>query len=613
MVYYEHNLEALKKIRPRFYKTYMEFMEKIGEKYFRLCDNIQCQKAKDGSVIFIIQNNGKVIRLNSLYYPYHEAEIWASQYDCNNIKINALLFGLGNGIFAETLLNKLGADATLYLFEPSIQIFLMALQCTNMQHLIEDNRVLFFVEDINGSEFYDLLSAHTHWTNLPTQICGYHTGYDKLFPEEHRAFLTSVEKADRMAKINKDTQIYFSDNMVSNMISNMKYIKESRTITDYQGLIPEDVPAIIVAAGPSLDKNIDRLKKAKGKAFIIAVDTALRHLIRCGIMPDAMVTLDPNKPYDYMNNSKIKNIPLFCVLESNHQILEFHKGIKIWFQGGSFLGKLFKQHGKEFLPYNPGGSVATAAFAICVALKMKRIVFVGQDLAYQGDVTHAGGEKSHILNENYGVKMIDGIDGEKVKSRYDWIIYRDWFEESIRTVQNEIHVIDATEGGALIHGTEIMTLDNVVEKYCVHEINISQILQSMHPVFSEAEYNDVREDIKGYVSDLQTIQRVAKETFEDCIKALDILKNYEDNSTINIYYQKVLHTTKTIAKYSVYDFIDIYMSKKIDKYLSKVFVVNDDKKKDRMDMFISAKMIFQNVVESVQILLPKFETMIEKL
>ena len=58
--------------------------------------------------------------------------------------------------------------------------------------------------------FYDLLSGYTHWTNLETQIYGYHTGYDKLFPEAYRDFLVSIQKADHLVQVNKDTQEYFA-------------------------------------------------------------------------------------------------------------------------------------------------------------------------------------------------------------------------------------------------------------------------------------------------------------------------------------------------------------------------------------------------------------------
>ena len=51
--------------------------------------------------------------------------------------------------------------------------------------------------------------------------------------------------------------------------------------------------AIIVCPGPSLSKNIDMLKKAKGKVLIIAVLHAYGALKKAGIVPDIVIHTDP--------------------------------------------------------------------------------------------------------------------------------------------------------------------------------------------------------------------------------------------------------------------------------------------------------------------------------
>ena len=58
-----------------------------------------------------------------------------------------------------------------------------------------------------------------------------------------------------------------------------------------EGLNVEEIPAILVSAGPSLDKNISELKKAQGKAFIVVVDAALRTVLRAGVRPDLTIFL----------------------------------------------------------------------------------------------------------------------------------------------------------------------------------------------------------------------------------------------------------------------------------------------------------------------------------
>lgn len=611
MDHYQKNLDLLKKYRTPLFDLYVKAIDESERS--NPCEEIVVQTARDGSPIFQITREGKSVRLNSPYRPMDEAERWASQFSGKNILVNAMLFGFGNGMFAQALLQNLQKDAKFFICEPNLDIFRMALQERDLEDLIKDPRVLLCLEDINTSEFYDLLRENTHWTNLDTQIVCHHTGYEVLFPESYRNFLVSVKKTGEMVQVNKDTQMYFSKRVVPNMIKNMAFLQEGRLISDYLEEMPKDVPAIIVAAGPSLDKNIDELKRAKGKAFILAVDTAVPHLVGHGIIPDAMVTLDVGKPLKYLKLEEVQDVPLFCMLESRYEIMEYHKGIKIWFQGGLFLGEIVKRQGKEFLPYQPGGSVATAAFAICAAMEFKRIVFVGQDLAYSGDITHAGGAITHVINEEYGIKMIEGIDGGQIRSRHDWLIYLDWFEEAIQTIADRTEVIDATEGGAMIHGSNIMKLSEVVDQYCDREVDFTSILQNQPPMFSQEEYADVCKEIQSYITELHDMKRDAEKAAEHSKEALELLKKNTGRKKLDKLQRKVLNATSRISKYLIYDMVDIYVSKISNQYLSGVFVVSDDSHQDEVSMYYSSQEIFRAIVDAVKEILPLFEDLLEKI
>ena len=601
----QHNLELLEKYKPDIYEGYQKNCQQIDK--CKVKGFVQKIKAKDGSIIFKIKKDDQSIRLNSLYAPQNEAEKWASQFACDNYNVNAVVFGIGNGLFVNALQNKLQSDAKIFIYEPCFEIFDAAIKFIDLEKIILDERVFIFVDKINGDDCIGTINSYTHWTSLETQINTWHPGYDRAFPEKYCDFLTSMEKMLRLVRINKDTQEFFAERMVLNMLKNLKYLKESRVITDYVSKIPHNIPAIIVAAGPSLDKNIDELKRAKGKAFILAVDTAMRHLLRHNIIPDAMVTMDPGKPYDYMNDLRLQNIPLFCILEANHDIMEFHKGIKIWIRGGSFLGELFSHYGLEFGAYNPGGSVATAAFSVCVALEFEKIILVGQDLAYHGNVTHAGGEVSKIINEEEGIKTIEGIDGNPVKTRHDWIIYLEWFEASIKSVKERIEVIDATEGGAMIHGSIIMTLHDAIDQYCIKNVDCVEILKSQKPALDNKQYQSVKREIQEYVPELKKLRELADNAEKTCDEALALLNEDSENIKLDILKEKVHWAIQRIGDSLVYEIVDIYMSKVVDKYLSGIFVVSDDKRADEINVYLSSKVIFQGLQHSINKLMPYFK------
>ena len=139
---YQHNIELLKENRPKLYELYQKAVAKKEYKY--PCEHIQQAGARDGSVIFTVTRDGIEKRLNSPYHPLKEAERWASQFHGNNVMVNAMLFGFGNGMFAGALLNLLKEDAKLFVYEPNLEIFNMAMKYIDLQDIILDDRVLLF-------------------------------------------------------------------------------------------------------------------------------------------------------------------------------------------------------------------------------------------------------------------------------------------------------------------------------------------------------------------------------------------------------------------------------------------------------------------------------------
>lgn len=618
MDFYENNMNILKEQRTPLYERLQKW-EAEKEEEANPLEKIYATEAKDGNAVLHIVKEGKDVRLNSPYRPEDEAKKWAAQFDFQNLNTYAVMFGMGNLLFVKELLNNMKEDGKLALYEPSISVFQWNMSNTDMTELFKDKRVWIVLEDINPDDIGRFMDENFHWTTIPFQITCHHTGYDGLFMESYRNILKKIEKRKSMAVINKDTQVYFSRSYVLNAIHNLEYVPDSNMLAEYIEGMPKDMPVIIVSAGPSLDKNIDQLKEIHNKAFILATDTAVRFLLQHDIIPDAMITIDANKPFSYLSDERIAEVPLFCALEANHEILEFHKGKKIWFKSGDFLDDFYKNKDLVFPDYNIGGSVATAAISVCVGLEFKTIVLIGQDLAYSGDVTHAGGEISGILNEEYGVKMIEGIDGKPIKSRHDWIIYLNWIEDSIKIMNKQgIEVVDATEGGAMIHGSKIMTLHEMIEEYCnsTSTFDFSSFLKSKRPTFEGEGRREVWMNMKKCLQELKDMQNMSKEAEGICDRALKLFENgisAKKAKKIDSYIERVMFFNNAIKEMLVYLLLDIYISDVATEELKDIFTLSNDKNKDAIGTLQSAKAIYSAVQKATEELYPEMEQVLEKI
>ena len=134
------------------------------------------------------------------------------------------------------------------------------------------------------------------------------------------------------------------------------------------------------------------LKKAVGKAFIIAVDTAIKPLVKAGIIPDMFAMLDGKKPLELVEVEEVREIPMVAYVTGAKSIFNYHMGKKFFLdENYRYVQDLFAMNGKEIYQLPGGGSVATLAFSLVCHLGFDKIILVGQDLAFTGNKSHADG------------------------------------------------------------------------------------------------------------------------------------------------------------------------------------------------------------------------------
>ena len=411
MDFLEKNIELLKKLRPGIHERIDKVIseKKYSFECFSLLDTRKSIQAIE------INKFGEKVRLNSLYDPEKEAEHWAKQYDFNNIGVSVVMFGIANGVFANTMLNGLKDDSIVFLVEPDVSLFIYCLENFDMSNIISDERVRLYIEEINANDLYFDLIQNIHWTMIPTQIACFYPGMDKIYCEKAKEFAQLMQKFYSAENSVNYTASYLARMSTRNVINNLHFIKESNYMPEFSGILPDDVPVIIVAAGPSLDKNIEELKRAEKKSFIIATDTAVKFLIAHNVHYDVIVTIDPRKSLNHLSDERCFSHPIFTIMDAKNEILEMNQGRKIWINGAGFMEALYIRYGLTFTGYISGGSVATAAFNVARAMNAKRIVLIGQDLAFSGESTHAGGVANHSDDDRNGIVYVEDIYGNQIK------------------------------------------------------------------------------------------------------------------------------------------------------------------------------------------------------
>ena len=611
MEIYNRNIEALKNIMPELYANIEVELNNYNN------DDTVCSfdSARNGSVYMTYNRNGEVVRLNSNYNPEREAEQWAKQYSYNGYSFTTVMYGLGTGVFAKALVNIMGDLDKLVIYEPDMQVFVNILHNVDIPDIISDNRITIVAGNNINQQLFSTLAKSIHWANIDALRILVHPGYDTFLPDRYIDYNNEVAKFKMAIKSEEVTENVFGDDIAHNTVKNIKHIKGSAYLYEFINAFPEKTVGIMVAAGPSLDKNVHILHEFKDKAIIIAVDTALRRLKQEGIVPDFCATVDPRKELFLFDDTNFEHIPMFCKIDSNPEVLDRHKGKKIWINPSVFHSLFYKYAG---IPgddnISTGGSVATTAFTLCSILGLKTIVVIGQDLAYSGEATHAGGVIKEAQSEEKTIVSVKGNVEKTVKTRPDWYMYLKWYERTVKSMPEDIRLINATEGGAYIEGMEVMTLREVADELCKEEIGISSIIEKV----LTAEHIDY--------------EQKAIEFFGQCVRDLDVMRKKLDKAItlcnrFDRKYKKSRTLTPEVAKcmseinsinrvvgnMPVYMLIDEMVKHKDVNCIKDIYSTGEDEFSNNIHMIANAKRLFELSRQSVDEIYNEFKEAIEEL
>lgn len=397
-----------------------------------------------------------------------------------------VVYGFGLGYLVEALYDLLDESVSLFVLEPDLELFLTALKTRNLHKIIGSKRVLIHLGEDFGqlyTVFFRFFHGAYYRDLVPAGLPGHETVYAD-FCGRARKMVRDIVSAK---VVNLLTMIKMGPTMLTSSILNLVKFYTNPGLSSLYGRFA-DVPAIIVAAGPSLNKNIHLLHEAKGKAVIFAVGTAAKALQKQGIDPDFIVTVDSGLPnYEHFKGIDTDRSCLIVDLEANYLILENYRG-PMFVMGSQPVLSWFRDLIEDKGFTESGGSVANNAFAAAYRMGANPIIMIGQDLAFGRD------GHSHAAGTNYENIVETDFDSQKfikVKANDGGYVYTDriyqlflnFFEVWIKKLPDREY-INATEGGAYIEGTEVKTFRETLDQYCLAPVDVQAIIAKAQESFA---------------------------------------------------------------------------------------------------------------------------------
>lgn len=429
----------------------------IIEEYDKaLADNIRKNHKPDkgyypeftgaGDVTLRIEKNEKGFYMagnNSILYDsYIQAERF---YDIEKSKY--IIFGLGMHFIADFLAYKDCEQVDIY--ESDINVIRAYLSYVKLEKKYYENGIIKIHYDPDITKF---AKAQKECDLEETKIIFYKPSIENI---DNKALKLQFEKTFMIdASINNQLGL-----MNSNFKSNIRLIDKN---VDELGekFLNKDI--YIIAAGPSLDKNIKQLLNKPKNSIILSTGTVFKKLLKLGIDIDYVIISDTNpKLTSQIHGVEDNMTPILILSTASKHFAKIYAGEKYLILQKDYYAsqKLAYETGHNL--YESGGSVTTTALDISIRLGAKRIIFLGLDLAYTDNFAHAKDTSLREVSNTQGLIPVEDINGKIIYSSLNFITYKEWIEERIKDIKN-VEIIDASEGGAKIAGTRICKLKEIL-------------------------------------------------------------------------------------------------------------------------------------------------------
>ncbi|MBU0637832.1 MAG: DUF115 domain-containing protein [Planctomycetes bacterium] len=294
-------------------------------------------------------------------------------------------------------------------------------------------------------------------------------------------------------------------------------------------------PAILVAAGPSLARHLDRLGELRERAVIIAVQTVFKLLLARGIRPHFVTSLDFHEVSAefFRGVEDVGDTVLVAEPKATWHVLDGYPGQKHVLRS-QFIEELLRAAAPARGGLKAGSTVAHLAFYLAEYLGCDPIILVGQDLSYSEGFYYPPGmpieqiwrpelgrfqtvemkQWERIVRGRPILRVVQDIHGRDVYTDDQLFTYAEQFQSDF--LASPARVIHAGEAGMRLAGTEVMALDDAAAQYCQRSLPAAALAAQLAgnkvaPAVIAERRRSARQAIEERLSELASIRKIATE------------------------------------------------------------------------------------------------------
>jgi len=463
--YFESNIAYIKKEHPILFTQLSEFDAALDNNYYTPRYEITIEKNSYYDVIELSSSN-KLYSKNSYLYakevtksisfkkdenvyktfkehpldiPDMQDSTLILQYIHNNIPNTNLFgtidkfifFGVGLGTHIEEIDKKLDAKAYLFV-EDDIELFRLSLFVTPYFKIASTSQ-LFFAIFQDNKEFKSTTQKFLNYNFYQNQFIKF---FQMLNQSDEKV------KQFHIQVVSQSQNLFFYNSILEQYSEPIQLIKKEfnflNLLSTYEKTELFTKPVMLLAAGPSLHKNIQLVKSQQDSFVIVALSSVLNILEKYSIEPDIVTHMDGFEPgtqhFRKLKSLKfLQNSIFFFSARSPKYIINLFdkKQIFIYENGTNFKSSM----GNLSAP-----CVGSTTYLMLLALGVQELYLIGLDLALDQEtgMTHS---REHEFVELLDLNSGKNDDNDIVKFKREVVSVEGNFRSSVyTTVEFELSI-----------------------------------------------------------------------------------------------------------------------------------------------------------------------------
>jgi hypothetical protein len=434
------------------------------------------------------------------------------------------IYGLSQGKFVNTFMEWLDQNPKrrLLICESSPAVFKKFFSEISAKELIIKNRVHFIFSPTglkNEEQKYilDTVKVLIQTFNLKSVKFIEHPQEKDLTGQREKNYAQAIENGlSSFYYYNQINEGYYHKAVI-NYLENLSINKERILIENIKGIF-KGTPIILCGAGFSLPKIYSKLQSIQHHTLIAAAGTGAALLSKNHIESHFNAILDINPNPDFYPYYNTHSGVLFYLLRSGCEAVSCHQGIKILahlHQAENWIQDLIKD---EIKPEK----IEPIKYWTVTDFLLKQLLFLGFGPIYLCGADHIltpeqyyGDNKavdSHIRSNQHMYTYPLNIKGEKVVSKFDWVLGSRYIGE-IASQYPESSIYYVTDEGLPINNVKLISTEefnNLSFEKTQHaeEIYLSKLLQKK---FSGIDDLFIVFHLNKYINSLEKCRKILRE------------------------------------------------------------------------------------------------------